>query len=543
MSGCRFQRKYRQPRGSILILTVGLLIVITGVLIYFLLDFVQLLGSHQEQMTAIEAAALAAAKDLGQIVIEDPNLGFIALSDYAPNGKATKAQDNYYLPVRSINTLLATVRLDMIIAEALDDNIMRAFAKRDYDFTRAAAVRLAAALNDAVAPSGSGKDKDDNIVRPVEDAIDAYNANQVRIARGKSTLLPSTLELRLGVVEPVETNTRIPQPPQFAEIAADKQSREFYMAFTNIPYKDSPFVFSAVGDAVTLVDGKQFKETPSGLPFFVPSIISCEADQEYVSKDQFGNPSRRVVHAKAWAQAAAAPDKRPAPGAFSVSLPSGSIPDIDSLFLMYTNDMLSKPPADETVTARNNDSPPASLSICTLPILNEARPPIGQLMRLALYDWIKRNGPNLNVQSMLTAFSAKFPYSPAPHRILLECDVNGMVTMRSQPISANYALATSHNQWSAISGLAYKSGVNVYDLFIKDYVFQAGRQLGGMHAGEPLGPPAVGPAIAGGALSKSLGENSPVSIAFPTGSAGGGERPTYQQSGIAVDLKLEKRLP
>ncbi|HEY9788406.1 MAG TPA: hypothetical protein V6D17_23660, partial [Candidatus Obscuribacterales bacterium] len=133
-SGSSLQR--RSANGSVFWLTLAVILGILAALFIWILDFVRMLGSHQEQVTAIEAAALAASRDLSQIVIEDANLGFVSLSDFPPNGTATKAGDNYYLPVRSINTLFATVRLNMIMADKLDDNVMRELAKRDYDLTR-----------------------------------------------------------------------------------------------------------------------------------------------------------------------------------------------------------------------------------------------------------------------------------------------------------------------------------------------------------------------------------------------------------------------
>ncbi|NJL73487.1 MAG: hypothetical protein HC888_19155 [Candidatus Competibacteraceae bacterium] len=80
-----------------------------------------MLGTNSEQRTAIEAAALAAARDLSMIAIDTPDYGFVSLSDSAPIGSTTAAADNFYTPVRSINGIIGTLRLDMIIADKLGD--------------------------------------------------------------------------------------------------------------------------------------------------------------------------------------------------------------------------------------------------------------------------------------------------------------------------------------------------------------------------------------------------------------------------------------
>jgi len=81
--------------------------------------------SHREQryQQAIESAALRAATELSEIVINDPYFGFISLSDQKPIGQATFAADGEPLPVHGINTIIATTRLDYLIAKATNDQL------------------------------------------------------------------------------------------------------------------------------------------------------------------------------------------------------------------------------------------------------------------------------------------------------------------------------------------------------------------------------------------------------------------------------------
>ena len=120
----------RNERGT-LALVCGVTITLVTLAI-FALQFTRILGTEQEQRTAIEAASLAAAKDLSRIVVDDPNVGFVALSDYPATGNGTAAGDNFDLPVQSINSILATSRLDCIIADWWNNPIMKQYATRDY---------------------------------------------------------------------------------------------------------------------------------------------------------------------------------------------------------------------------------------------------------------------------------------------------------------------------------------------------------------------------------------------------------------------------
>jgi heme/copper-type cytochrome/quinol oxidase subunit 2 len=54
----------RPESGSMLVFGTAITIAIVAVLAFFSLSYVRLLGSSSEQRTAIEAAALAAARDL-----------------------------------------------------------------------------------------------------------------------------------------------------------------------------------------------------------------------------------------------------------------------------------------------------------------------------------------------------------------------------------------------------------------------------------------------------------------------------------------------
>src|SRR4051794_8014763 len=107
----------RSARGSTIVLIAAISLGLVVALIFFFLNYTRLMGSNAEQKKAIEAAALSAANDMSDIVINTKEFGFVSLSEQAPIGKATAAGDLHYLPVHGINTLIGTARLDAVIAD------------------------------------------------------------------------------------------------------------------------------------------------------------------------------------------------------------------------------------------------------------------------------------------------------------------------------------------------------------------------------------------------------------------------------------------
>ena len=171
-------RRFRPKRGAILLLCLALLgFVIT--LFAFSIHVVQLLIERHRYQQAVESAALQASSDLSKIVINDPYFGFISLSDYPAIGKATIAIDGEPLPVHGINTIIATSRLDYIIAKQVDDQYLEELALVDIRHAKEAAVRLDNVLENSLTEKFNDKehaphDMDGNMVCPYVDALNAY---------------------------------------------------------------------------------------------------------------------------------------------------------------------------------------------------------------------------------------------------------------------------------------------------------------------------------------------------------------------------------
>lgn len=527
-----------------LVLVVGIAV---GALILFLLfglKFTRILANNQEQKTSIEAAALAAAKDLSRIVIEDPYFGFVSLSDYAPIGTNTAAQDNFYMPVEGINTLLGTVRLDMIIADYMQDPIMQQCAANDYQHALQAQKSLTAALQSAVLPGGTGTDIDGNVVSPQQDAIQAYNQNLERLTGGQSSLVAGSLKLQLGYLPNLPSNITIPQPPSVASVSANQQQNGFYLACMDIPCDGNSFVFAALGSDVTLVDAAQFSKTLTGLPYSTPSVVKCDADEFYADRSITNGVATRTVHDVAAAEIGVLKDARPAPGAFTITFLDSLIPEIASFGSLFNQSQIALSPSDVLQTPLTGDYPQTPLSnmvITNLPVSDPYHPPFGQALSIAFYDWIRRAGTTVNVQSLITTLNTPLLTGRAGPQIhQFEATPQGDIAY-SVYAAPQEDLSVSQKQWRAISGLAFTSQSNgmSYDLQITDFVNQPGRINGGKHGGEPL--PFNGPVQpyppSSSAFIPSYYENVSWSyLTFPTAPPGGAVRTTYKTTGMAVDF-------
>jgi hypothetical protein len=240
------------------------------------------------------------------------------------------------------------------------------------------------------------------------------------------------------------------------------------------------------------------------------------------------------------AEAAWMKDLRPCPGALTISFPNGPIAEITSPGDLIKNSQIAQSPCDYLDTVYGGDHPSAPLVSMQLTVLtglaDKSHPPFEDAFSVALYDWIRRGGPSVNVKSVVEMFQT--PFSNATSGVINEYQVtqNGTIAYNAVPSPA-VTLPVSQNQFQTYSGLAYYSPStgNRYDLYLTNYVFQPGRTNGGEHAGEPLdGTPVAGPANAPSFIPDSN---------FLIGPGGGTVRPTYQSTGCAVDVSFKLFVP
>lgn len=554
--------RQRYPQGNMLILITAIIVGVIIALVLFSTSFVRIMGTSGEQQTAIEAAAAAAARDLSRIVIETPECGFVSLSDFAPVGSYTQAADGYALPVKSINTLIGTARVDMIIADKLGQQVMIDLSKQDLENALKAKDALVAALKGALTATGSGFDKDGNEVRPYQSAEDAYSRNKIRMSGG-SSYVANSLKLELGCLEGgAATGTPLPNPQSKASVAANQRVGDYYKSYVNIPYLDTDFMFGGIGSSIKIVDKKAWRATLTGVPYQFPTIVRAEATQNI--KDLHSS-SGYDTQAVACAQPATVHDPLPAPGALSISFPDGRVPEIQSPRDCYTNANLAAPEEDpmDLLTSKNGDYPldgGSHMQNKPWPLdESNSMHPSADVWKVGLHDWFRRAGTKANIDSCvnmqnqvldmpspstvtwLAPISVGGPYMnlgkiPGGIIHIFRFNPDGTVYYRSRPLTPYPLYCASHEQMYGESMVAIRNSAvgtqtivinnkgnnppddtvvltKVWDAYIRDEVRNPGRIKGGKHAGEPLNKPVV----AFGGKKYKHGQ-----IAFTTYGAGSG---------------------
>lgn len=537
-----FPVSQRKSSGAALVMVIAVVGGLAIGIMFFCLKYTGFIGSYHEQRSAIEAAALAAAKDVSAIVIDDPNFGLIGLSDSSPIGTNTSAGDNFYTPVTGINTLLGTIRLDMIAADYLQDPIMKTLVANDYQLALNAQQNLVAALKTAI-DGGTGFDVNGKVLDPVKDATDIYNNHAVHLVAGQAcSLVPGSLKLELGFVDGLATRTPTPRPDSVSNVSSSQQSQGFYLPNIDIPYQNSNFVFAAIGSDAKLVDFREFQATMPNLPFSTPTVVKIDADERYTES----NLMSRTVHATAAALSGTIVDQRPNPGAFTITFMNGPVPEIVQPGDLINCVQIQADPTDLMQTPPDGDYPLSGMDEFALPMLPDtdpAHPRFENVLSVALYDWLKRGGTNVDIQSLVTMMKTPIDYGAGGAQMQrYHITSSGQITNDSVPWGQTN-LTVSQKQFRAMSGLGIESSNgNSYDLQITDFVHQPGRTKGGLHAGEPLtwNGPTTNNAVA--YAGPNLMENTTYPYqAFASGPGSGALRPTYMTDGIAVDFTVRKR--
>jgi hypothetical protein len=501
-------------------------------LIMFTLWYTQRTLSTTEHRSSIDSAALAAATAVGRIVVQTPEFGYVSMTGFGPTGTTTKAPDNYFQRVHSINELMATARLDMIIASELGDPLLTALAKQDRANVIKAKDRLIAEIEKAIVKGGFGRDADGNIVRPYEEAEAIYQGNPTLA----SSYVKDSMVIKLGgVVDGVPTAVSIPSPSGKASVGGADQVNGHYRSDRNIPFGGQSFVFASVGNQPSLVDHRKFAETVPSLPFQMPAAVQVFAKQRF--KDGSTNYTVTPFTAVATAGGAYAGT---AGGALMISMPDGAIVEFTNLKALYTYGE-TRSTKVECLSAINGDYPSqitskgAVLGPLPQPVPWVAGPTAADAALVAIYDWIRHAGSRANIDSVVSAVNRPLN-KPSPPMVnwvsedkdgkwlnigmipngiqhIFEFDNNGNIGYKSKPMSSpSPYYDVAQNQFYA-EGFGITSATKDFprmtvaltdtskgwtlpqphdiwseddwDIYVRDYVRTLG-PAGGQHVGEPM---------------------------------------------------------
>lgn len=511
--------------------TIVLLMVVGLIMLYL-----SMVRSGSEHRSAIDSAALAAAKDISRIAINTPQFGWVALTTEPPIGRDTNAPDQWFQEVHSLNELMATVRLEMIIANELGDNFMRDLAISDYNDVMQVKDDLNAEITQALPNGGSAKDAAGNTLTPYQSAERVYLMNQAK----QSSYVAGSMTLTLGCVQGgLETGTAAPNPIAKAAAGANQTSNQRYMSETNIPFGGRNFVFGSVGRHVGLVEKDKFVPAIGGLPYQMPAVVKVSARQQF--QDQ--GKSWQVSFAGC-ACAGSTEPPRPAPGALTLSFPDGPIPEITRAGDVWNYAGVQGTAAQIYQSNGGDfiiDRPAASLGAWTgkpIPFTTPANPNASEVARLALYDWLRCGGSKVNIDSVVqlqtrplnapstpqimwksvdpaNAMSLiNFGLVPTGIMHIYTFDANGNIQYRSVDIKPYpysvigerqlYAETVESNPigsavpiWT-LTGIKYRDilgniqtdgqiqGTGNYDMFVRDFSRALGNINGGQHGGERM---------------------------------------------------------
>jgi len=541
----------RKSKGSVLLLVLAVTLGVITAIIIFSISYVRLTGTQSQQKSAIEAAALAAAREMSKIVVDTPQFGFIGLSDSAPNGSNTSSGDGYDNSVHSINTLMGTTLLDYLIGEdigsAFGGDEVKIMARQDLESLKTATALLMTALNGSITSTGSGTDKNGSTVRPYQEALNAYGSNRVNMA-GSSSLASGSLQLSLGgLTGGAPTNVRVPTGWS-SSWPSNIATNERYKSYTTITRDGINWVFAGIGEDVKLVDINKFQATVTGLPYQFGTIVRAQATQ-----DVNDNGTIRSVMSVACAQPASVYDPLPAPGSLVVSYPDGP-PGPAPLFAACAHtrfaDLTSSTgclndgddssdvlmafggdyPVDGTTSLGNGSG---SWPLDSVDNNHKA----SNVCKVAFYDWLRRGGTKVNVgavrakvflqsfnpfpnpvswPSSLQGTPIPLPTLPIPGgvahgwRFRADGDIDyfrknvnpmnfsvvseGQLCMESLSCIKNAAPEQISPVFlgAAYNGtLGYVKFKQTYDLYCRDHGRVLGRTSGGKHSGEPMIDPTL----------------------------------------------------
>jgi hypothetical protein len=267
-----------------------------AILAVYSINYLRLSGAHQQAQSAIDAAALAAGVDMGKVVIDETDgchFGVVALVDDTPRQKDNR-------PVLGINTLMATIRLDAIIANQLQNSTLLVLATNDLENLQADSLLLRNKIILAC-QNGTFTDKNGNVVNMLSDANASYDQNANGVSSGARV---GSLTLTPGQFVSAQGTTNIPvaSPASLAQVTPQTTaaigSTTFYLPLVDQPLSIATsgggsgtlhFQFIPTPDNMSIVDSSSatFTPTTAASPgFFPPFVIRVDGYQQFTEIGQ-----------------------------------------------------------------------------------------------------------------------------------------------------------------------------------------------------------------------------------------------------------------
>ncbi|HNH76230.1 MAG TPA: hypothetical protein PLF23_20750 [Candidatus Obscuribacter sp.] len=473
-------RSERRRRGAALLLFAVLCVAAFASSLLAGASLIKLVSLRQRTNLAVEAAALAAASDLSTLVIDDPEFGYLALSDFAPTSAHLIGQDGKPLPVTGINTLLSTTRANLIVARHLNNETFLELARLDAKRAREAAGRLQQALAAALSQTAAAPlDKDGKPVRPRDHARAVLLKNLAAHAGIQASNIDD-FKIELGTSDKAISTTT---PLLVGENAAQSKSTDYYQAFVNTPVGEEDFHFFAVGKQTALTSATGFRNES------LTKAKGASLVRVSVKIKQDLGLGLRGVQADACAMPFALEDKSES-GTLVLGLPQGLPAGYNSL-----QDLLSdnhkNTAAVKLYSAVGGDYP---LETCAYLSPYQGEASLGdnsqsaKVFALGLYDWLRTAHGRFHLASVLNTIGMRIQPSQGSFRpgesLVYRLDNQGKIAVDSYLVGDLSNQVVHENQIYTMSWNAINATNGSWNLAFRDQVRNLGKQKGGKHAGQ-----------------------------------------------------------
>lgn len=471
--------KKRASKGSVLI--VILLTAISMVLcLYFAVDLgVGITGARQSH-SAIEAAALAAAQELSGVVIKDPYFGYIGLSDRPPTAKYLSGADGEPCPVTSINTLVASARLQLQVALALENDLLQDMATQDLKQAQRAARDLEKHLGEALSKNSKTTYQDYNgrEVKPyaVADAVFRQTL-QAKDEIGKGSEKQELL-LELGYCPGTGTTiTPLPKAIQAKKTAEPSK---------NYPLGGQEFYFAAVGPQASLVCARNFAK-PDGK--HISSLVRATTKRQISSlaRQDLSMDFKQTACAQPGASSEAA-----TAGSLLIDLPEGKISNFHTLLDLIANTPGTASPLP-VLSPEQGDYPDENASL--IQEARQASMSARELFCVGLHDWLRTAGARIDPDSIINAVKNEKLFDPQTNSgkrfTRFDLGKDGKVYLTRSAENPFNSTKVNEKQLYCFSSNAFKTGQGECTLVFTDQVHRLGPTQGGRHAGMPVPSPTV----------------------------------------------------
>ena len=510
---------------------VPLFLLQTQIGLYFVDD--------QRIESVVEGACLVAANDLSKLIIKDPHFGYVSLSNYPPIGMATVAPDGEALPVVGINTLVATVRQNAIVAHELNNATMKMMAEKDRLYLKATRNKLNRALELSMRrkKKETWTDIHNKKIDPLESATKFLKKHLPKHTELKKIRLSTGwLDQEGGT-----TNMSHPQPERLAYVKEDQVQGGEYKPFIDIPFAGKSYTFAGLSKSSRLVAKERFKKRDQK---HINSIIKLEC---VIARKESQPGGLKLNQAKKYViccQPYANPDKGPK-GVMTLRLTGAPVAGLRS----WTDFLNDRTFSDNKVTTYRSikGDYPIDKKARMLRTKKLARLGTAGHFGQHFYCWLRNGNTRPSIGSVLEVANEYLKLSPNEIYVYEFCK-NGNISRRTLPKYPFHFGVTSDKQVSVVADTRIQGGLSPV-IIIRNNVRYLGTVYGGKHGGQPLtgnpinwcelheygGDEMIAKSLGKGRLGTGLNLSNPIALLSQKKLQ---PRSNYYSGGLALDIEI-----